>query len=305
MMLLLDRVHVNGADLEIAVRGLGEPILFVQTALSADELLPIARQPVLGDGFQTIVYHRRGYGGSSAVAGLGSIVQDAADGAALLDSLAIEQAHVVGLSFSGAIAIQLASAAPERVRTLTLIEPPPVHVPGAAAFRAANTRLLEIRRAAGVGAALDQFLTMLVGPQWRTEVERGLPGSVAQMERDAATFFDTDIPALLEWQFTPADAGRITAPVLYVGGADSGPLFAEVKDADPDLAAVGRGCDDHRGRPLARDQPPQARRPWLAFFSGRRRCCGSDLLKLHLPVGDCGARAGLPTAQSRLPNDDR
>ena len=226
---VLDRVHIDGADLEIAVRGLGEPILFVQTALSADELLPIARQPVLGDGFQTIVYHRRGYCGSSAVAGMGSIVQDAADGAALLDSLAIEQAHVVGLSFSGAIAIQLASAAPERVRTLTLIEPPPVHVPSAAAFRAANTRLLEIRRVAGVGAALDQFLTMLVGPQWRTEVERGLPGSVAQMESDAATFFDTDIPALLEWQFTPADAGRITAPVLYVGGADSGSLFAEVR----------------------------------------------------------------------------
>ena len=49
------------------------------------------------------------------------------------------------------------------------------------------------------------------------------------MESDAATFFDTDIPALLEWQFTPADASRITVPVLYVGGTDSGPLFAEVR----------------------------------------------------------------------------
>jgi pimeloyl-ACP methyl ester carboxylesterase len=48
------------------------------------------------------------------------------------------------------------------------------------------------------------------------------------MESDAATFFDTDIPALLEWQFTAADAVHITAPVLYVGGTDSGPLFAEV-----------------------------------------------------------------------------
>jgi hypothetical protein len=34
------------------------------------------------------------------------------------------------------------------------------------------------------------------------------------MERDAATFFDSDIPALLEWRFTAADAGRLLAPVL-------------------------------------------------------------------------------------------
>ena len=81
----------------------------------------------------------------------------------------------------------------------------------------------------GVGAALDQFLTLLSGPQWRAELEHSLPGSVAQMDTDAATFFDTDIPALLEWQFTAADAGHITAPVLYVGGTDSGPMFAEVR----------------------------------------------------------------------------
>ena len=49
------------------------------------------------------------------------------------------------------------------------------------------------------------------------------------MESDAATFFDTDMPTLLEWQFTPADTARITAPVLYIGGTDSGPLFAEVR----------------------------------------------------------------------------
>ena len=50
------------------------------------------------------------------------------------------------------------------------------------------------------------------------------------MESDAATFFDSDIPALLEWQFTAADVGHLTAPVLYVGGTDSGPMFAEVRN---------------------------------------------------------------------------
>jgi pimeloyl-ACP methyl ester carboxylesterase len=53
---------------------------------------------------------------------------------------------------------------------------------------------------------------------------------VAQIERDAATFFDGDIPALLDWEFGPAEAGRIACPVLYVGGTDSGPWFAEVRE---------------------------------------------------------------------------
>ncbi len=82
----MNRMHVNGADPEVEVRGHGDPVLFVQTALVADELVPIARQTVLGDNFQ-IVYHRRGYCGSSPVDGTGSIVEAAADAAALLDAL--------------------------------------------------------------------------------------------------------------------------------------------------------------------------------------------------------------------------
>ena len=50
---------VQRADLEVDVRGVGEPVLFVQTALTADELLPIAQQTVLVDRYQTILYHRR------------------------------------------------------------------------------------------------------------------------------------------------------------------------------------------------------------------------------------------------------
>jgi pimeloyl-ACP methyl ester carboxylesterase len=225
-----ERRLVHGADLEVDVHGAGEPVLLVQTALTADELLPIAQQPVLADRYQTILYHRRGYAGSSSASAPGSIVRDAKDAAALLDVLGIEHAHVVGLSFSGAIALQLASAVPDRVHSLTLIEPPPVHVPSAAEFRAANARLQESRRRAGVAAALDEFMTLLIGQHWRSETERNLPGSVTQLERDAATFFDIDIPALLGWNYTAADAALIAAPVLYVGGTDSGRWFAEVRE---------------------------------------------------------------------------
>lgn len=85
------------------------------------------------------------------------------------------------------------------------------------------------RRDHGPAVALDQFLSTLIGPDWREVVEWHLPGSSVQMARDAETFFDVDLAALLGWQFGAADARRLTCPVLYVGGADSGRWFAEVR----------------------------------------------------------------------------
>jgi pimeloyl-ACP methyl ester carboxylesterase len=105
---------------------------------------------------------------------------------------------------------------------------PRSHVPSAAEFRAANERLLAARRRRGPAAALDEFLTLVIGPDWRVTAERALPDSVQQMQHDALTFLDTDLPALLTWQFTDVDAQNITCPVLYLGGTDSGPWFAEV-----------------------------------------------------------------------------
>jgi hypothetical protein len=43
MVLVTDCRLVDGAELEVDIRGVGQPVLFVQTALTADELLPIAQ----------------------------------------------------------------------------------------------------------------------------------------------------------------------------------------------------------------------------------------------------------------------
>ncbi len=224
------RVVLPEAVLEVAVRGLGEPIVLIQTALTADEFLPIASQPELQDHYQVIVYHRRGYAGSSPVQGPGSIERDALDCQRLLTALDIESAHVVGVSYSAAVALQLAAAAPSCVRTLTLIEPPPVHVLGAGDFLAAYAAFMEDYRLLGSATALDKFLARVIGPDWRTDIQHHLPGADAQVERDADTFFATDMPALVTWHFTAEDARRVTQPVLYIGGTESGPWFAEVRE---------------------------------------------------------------------------
>ena len=222
-------VEIGDIELEVHEEGTGDPVVLVQTALTADELAPLA-ELLAARGHRAIVYHRRGYAGSSPVHGPGSVARDAADCRDLVVALGLRRVHVVGYSYSGAVALQLAADDPGHVHTLTLIEPPPVHVPSAPEFRAANARLREARREHGPGVALEEFLALVVGPAWQTEVDRRLPGATAQMQRDAATFFDTDLPALFSWRFDRRDARRVSCPVLQVSGSDSGPWFAEVRD---------------------------------------------------------------------------
>ena len=224
------RVAVDGVELEVEVRGSGEPILLIQTALVADEFLPLASQPALQDHYRLIHYHRRGYGRSSPVQGAGSIQRDAADARALLAAFGVGRAHIVGVSYSGAVALQLAADSPSCVHSLVLLEPPPVHVPSAAQFFTANAQLMQDYHTHGPVVGLDRFLTRVIGPDWRAAIERTLPGAADQMQQDTSTFFDTDLPALLAWKFGAEDARRITQPVLHIGGSESGQWFAEVRD---------------------------------------------------------------------------
>lgn len=260
---------MGDVHLEVEVLGAGEPVVIVQTALSVDELRPLAHEVASRRGYQVIHYHRRGYAGSSPLLGAASVPVEAADCRALMAALNIETAHVVGVSYSAAIALTLASTAPEMVRTLTVMEPPPVGVPSARQFVAANARLLETFTASGSLVALDEFLTMLLGTDWRAQSERLQPGSVEAMERDAVTFFESDLPALLSWDFGAEQAAKITCPVLYVGGSDSGPWFTQVRTRILRLLPRAENATvDGAGHSFAFTHPSDTAR-LLADFLGR------------------------------------
>lgn len=261
-------ISVGDAYLDVDVRGSGEPVVLIQTALTADEFLPVARQPALQESYQVILYHRRGYGRSSPAEGPGSIMRDARDCQDMLDVLDIERAHVIGVSYSAAVALQLAVTAPARVHTLAVIEPPPVHIPNAEEFIAANKELLRLHRTEGTSVALDNFLTRLMGTKWRDDLEAHIPGAVRQVERDAATFFATDIPALLSWDFDADDAHHINQPTLYIGASQSGPWFEAVRKLmtewlSPSEAVIIEGADHN----LAATHPGQVARAITNFIA--------------------------------------
>ena len=103
----------------------GTPILFLHgnvTSATWWEEVMLS----LPAGYRGIAPDQRGFGAADpgqkidATRGMGDLVDDAL---ALLDHLAIDRVHVVGNSIGGSVVWRLLMAAPERLRTVTLVNP--------------------------------------------------------------------------------------------------------------------------------------------------------------------------------------
>ena len=217
----MERANVDGITLEYEVGGSGEPVVLVHGSVIADAFGPLMAEPVLRERFRLIHYHRRGFAGSSRPDGPLPISRQAADCLALIRSLGIQQAHVVGHSYGGAIALQLALDAPEAVRSLSLLEPALLAVASGPKFLEQGVPILEMYEAVDKAAAVDAFLVAVSGVGYRAELDRELPGAFEQAVVDADTSYRVEMPALQEWTFSREDAARIKQPVLAVLGADS------------------------------------------------------------------------------------
>lgn len=79
----------------------------------------------LSDAARIVTVDLRGHGESPSPAGEYRMEDLAADVLALMDSLGIDRAHLVGLSLGGAVAQTIALEHPERLRSLTLISTAP------------------------------------------------------------------------------------------------------------------------------------------------------------------------------------
>jgi pimeloyl-ACP methyl ester carboxylesterase len=225
----LERASTDGAELEYEASGDGEPVVFIHGVLIADAFRPLLSEPGLAGPYRLIHYHRRGYAGSSPSFGAVSVAEQAADCRALLRHLDVQQAHVVGHSYGGAVALQLALDNPRMVHSLALLEPALMVGESAQSYRDALARGTERYRAAGAAAVTDEFLQAR-WPGYRGPLDRVLPGAFTQAVADARTSFEHEVPGLLEWRFSEAEARRIRQPTLSVlGGASDAlsPRFGE------------------------------------------------------------------------------
>lgn len=113
----------NGVPIYYTVEGKGEPVVLIHGLHSSAELnwhAPgISR--ALATSFQVIALDLRGHGRSGKPEHETDYgVQLAEDVIRLLDHLKLDQAHIVGYSLGGMIALKLTVKHPQRVRSLTL-----------------------------------------------------------------------------------------------------------------------------------------------------------------------------------------
>jgi pimeloyl-ACP methyl ester carboxylesterase len=201
-----------------------------------------------------------------------SIGEHAADAAALLEHLGVRRAHIAGHSTGASIGAQLALDHPEKVHTLTLLEPTLLSLPLGGAFLKAAGPVFEAYGSGDHSGAFAMFVAAASGLDWatcRALLEERIPGVVTQSIKDADTFFGVELPALTEWEFGSDQAAAIHRPVLSVLGAETQPLWVEIADfLRASLPYVEECTIDGVGHLLQIQQPQPVARAIAQFLGG-------------------------------------
>jgi pimeloyl-ACP methyl ester carboxylesterase len=225
----VNRAVIDGITLEYEDSGTGEPVICIHGAFIADTFRPLQFERSIANRYRLISYHRRGYVGSGPIAGTGSLADEVHDCCALLSHLGVRLAHVIGHSFGGVVALQLALEVPQLVHTVTLLEAALMVGDSEPLYRQGLQQSVQRYREAGARVVADEFLQMR-WPGYREPLEKALPGAFEQAVADAPASFAGDVPAALHSRFGEKQAIKITQPVLVVLGQRSvalHPRFAE------------------------------------------------------------------------------
>ncbi len=115
------RLAVNGILLACKILGHGHPLVLINGFASTMDMWNPPVLAGLARHFRVIIFDNRGTGYSSASDEPFSIPLLAEDTAALMDTLGIARAHLLGLSMGTSIAQELALSRPESVDRLILV----------------------------------------------------------------------------------------------------------------------------------------------------------------------------------------
>src|SRR5688572_25521444 len=116
--------NVNGVRLFCEVSGTGEiPLVLVHGSWGSHHNWDLV-VPGLAESFRVLTYDRRGHSESERPSGQGSVREDVADLASLIEHLGLVPAWVGGNSFGASIALRLAGERPGILRGVIAHEPP-------------------------------------------------------------------------------------------------------------------------------------------------------------------------------------
>ncbi|GIH71929.1 alpha/beta fold hydrolase [Sphaerimonospora thailandensis] len=198
--------------------GAGDPVVLLHSSV-ADARMWDPQWAALTGAFHVVRMDFRGHGRTPCRAD--GPYSDAGDVAAVLATLDLTGVTLVGSSYGGRVALELATEHPDLVSRLVLFNAgcdlPPT--PDLEAFDAEEDRLIE---AGDIGGAVELNVRTWLGPEADDETRKQL----AEMQRHA---FETQLAAdpLPERRRGRIDLSLLGAPALVVAGGRDLPYFRE------------------------------------------------------------------------------
>lgn len=228
----MPHAHINGLNLYFERAGDGHPLLFISGTGGDLRVQPNVFASPLARAFDLLAYDQRGLGRSDKPDVPYSMAQYADDAAALLDHVGWDQALVIGVSFGGMVAQELALRHPGKVKRLVLACTSPggaggasfpfheiEHLKGEARARH-MIPISDVRRDAAWAAAhpadYEKLVELSSADPFADEPGRAA-GAHRQLEARAA--HDT-------WDRLP----QITCPVLIAAGRYDGIALPETQE---------------------------------------------------------------------------
>lgn len=156
-------VTANGHQIRYEIEGPADaPVLAFSNSLGTTLEMWDAQVAAFSARYRCLRFDTRGHGGSAIVTGPATVDDLADDFAGLLDALASERVHLVGLSLGGMMGQAFAVRHPQRLRSLTLVSTT-AHTPPPEAWTA---RADTVRRE-GMDAIVDAVLGRWFTPAFR------------------------------------------------------------------------------------------------------------------------------------------
>jgi len=218
------RIDINRCNVEFVDQGNGQPVVLLHStgASSAQWRVLIDR---LSARLRVIAPDFYGYGATAPWPGQGafSLADEAALVNTLLDGLD-EPAHLIGHSYGGAVALQVARARGRELRSLTLIEPVAFHLlrdgdeTDTAALREIIGIADTVTRSLGCGdylGGLGRFIDYWSGPGTWASIPMGKRSGMAKSLAKVAL----DFHATINDASRLGDLERIDVPTLLMQGS--------------------------------------------------------------------------------------
>jgi len=213
---------VNGCRIRIMRKGQGEPLLFLHGASGAQRWLPF--MDALAQSHDVIVPEHPGFGASQMPDWLDTVGDLAHFYRDLMDHLGLDQVHLVGTSLGGWIAAELATFSCEKLKSLILVAPAGIDVPGVHRPDMFMWSPEELTRKLFHDPALAKAMPM---PATEDEMMRALKNRLTTVKLGWSPRMHN--PHLRKWLH------RITAPTLIIWGDDDQLLPAAYGPAYRDL----------------------------------------------------------------------